>query len=244
VPELIGKVEDIARFDLAISCASEEIPTELINQLSSTRGSVELTYTGDLCKALILWAWSRKSGDVIFEDDAEGEILSHAIQMGKQYSTRIPLVEPANQRIKLARIAVAVAARLYSTDDSGQKIVVKADHVKFARAFLEEIYSKPSLAYAAYSRQEKDSERLASQFVKEVEDFTNLFPDVADIFMRQNFIRGQELEEQLAVDRNTAREHLHFLSRTRMIERTSYGYRKSPTFISILRRRQSASSNL
>ena len=52
----------------------------------------------------------------------------------------------------------------------------------------------------------------------------------------------QELEEQLAVDRNTVREHLHFLSRSRMIERTSYGYRKSPTFIAILRRRQAATS--
>lgn len=242
IPELIGKVEDIARFDLALSCASEEIPTELINQLSNTRGAVDLTYTGDLCKALILWAWSRKPSDVVFEEDAEGEILSHAIQMGKQYSTRIPLVEPANQRIKLARISVAVAARLYSTDDSGQRVIVTADHVKFARKYLDEIYSKPSLAYAAYSRQEKDAEKLALQYVKEVEDFTNLFPDVADIFMRQNFIRGQELEEQLAVDRNTVREHLHFLSRTRMIERTSYGYRKSPTFIAILRRRQASSS--
>ena len=241
IPELIGKVEDIARFDFALSCASEEIPTELINQLSNTRGSVELTYTGDLCKALILWAWSRKPADIVFEEDAEGEILSHAIQMGKQYSTRIPLVEPANQRIKLARLSIAIAVRIYSTDDAGQKVIVKAEHVKFARQYLEEIYSKPSLAYTAYSRQEKDAEKLASKHIDEVSNFCELFPDVADIFMRQNFIKGQELEEQLAVDRNTAREHLHLLSRTRMIERTTYGYRKSPTFIAILRRRQSNS---
>jgi len=237
ISELIGKSEDIARFDFAISCASEEIPTELINQLSTTRRKSTLTYTGDLCKTLILWAWSRKTCDIIFDDGAEGEILKYAIQMGKQYSTRIPLVESANQRIKLARMAVAIAARLYSTDESGQKVIVKEDHVHFARQYLEEIYSKPSLDYSGYSRQEKESEEASQQATADVKTFCQSFPDVADIFMRQSYIKTQDLEEQLAIEKNTAKEHIHLLSRSRMIERTQYGYRKSPGFIALLRSR-------
>lgn len=235
IPELIGKAEDVARFDFAVSSASEEVPAELINKIA-TDDVPQLTYTSDVCKALILWAWSRKPEDVVFEKDAVKAILKYAIEMGKTYSTKIPLVESANQRIKLARMAVAAAARVFSTDDRGDKVIVRKEHVDFVYDYLDQIYSKPSLDYKSFSHQEKEAERIAQEKADEVFKFIEAFPDVADIFLRQTYVRAKDIEEQLDLDKPTVKEHIHFLSRARMIDRTTNGYRKSPAFISLLRK--------
>lgn len=235
VSELIGKSEDVARFDFVVSAASEEISPELINQFASTEERPPLRYTAELCRALILWAWSRKPGDVIIGPEATRLILDKAIEMGKQYSTKVPLVEPANQRIKIARIAAAVAARVYSTDESGKQIIVLPEHVLFAVDYLNEAYAKPSLDYAALSRQEKEGEHIAQANEEKIKKFITCYPDIADIFLRQNMIRASDLEEQLDIDRMDVKGHIHLLASARMIERSPHGYKKSPSFIALLR---------
>lgn len=235
ISELIGKAEDISRFDFALSCASDEIPAEIINAAANTQDIPPLSYTTELCKQLIIWAWSRKSEDVVFEPDAVKVILEKAIIMGKTYSTRIPLVEPANQRIKLARMAVAIAARLFSTDETGQQVIVKAEHVEFAYNYIEEIYAKPSLDYRSYSRQEKESENIAQQHAEEILHYMASFSDLAELFLRQAYLRANDIEEQLNIDKESAREHIHKLAQARMIDRTPHGYRKTPSFIMLLR---------
>lgn len=234
IPELIGKAEDVSRFDFAISAASEEIPSEVINQAKSVN-TVPLTYDAEVCRLLVIWAWSRKSEDIIFEDDAVLTILHYATEMGKFYSARIPLIEPANQRIKLARMAAATAARLYSTDDAGKQVIVKKIHVEFAHDYLNEIYAKPSLDYKSFSRQERDNESIAAKHHDAVLKFVTTFTDVAELFLRQAYVRSSDMEEQLDLDREAARGHIHFLSKTRMLDRSPHGYRKSPAFIMLLR---------
>src|SRR6056297_4091570 len=114
IKKLIGKSEDIARFELAVACASEDVPMSEINKKMELHGKVKHQYKWNLCKDLILWGWSRKKEDVEFDKDAIQLILDLATEMGEQYSSKIPLVEGANQRIKLARLAISVAVRTFS----------------------------------------------------------------------------------------------------------------------------------
>ena len=236
VPELIGKAEDISRFDFVISASRDEVAIEEINKKIVAGQKTPHVYTSELCKLLVLWAWSRKPDDVVFEDEAVDQILQYAIKMGREYSSRIPLVEGANQRIKLARMAVAVAARVFSTDETGEKVIVKKAHVDFAYEFLEEIYSKPSLDYKGYSERELVDVRIANQYRDEVLRYLEGFPDVADLFERQEFVWPKHLEEQLGLMREAAQEHISFFTRTRMIQDSNNrGYRKTPAFIKLLR---------
>ena len=234
VPELIGNSEDIARFDFIVTSASEEVSSEIINSLRPEK-LPEHVYTDNLSRLLILWAWSRKSEHIEFTTEAVDTIMASAIAMGKQYSSKIPIVEAANQRMKLARLSVALAARLYSTDEKGQKVIVTKEHVKFIHKTLDEFYSKPSLDYANYSSREREDERIAQEHGDEIVTFLKGFVEVGDLFKRQSYTRARDLEEQLDMDGQVAKECLHLLSRTRMIDRTPNGYRKTPAFISILR---------
>ena len=236
VPELVGKAEDIARFDFVISASRGEVDTDRINSFEQDHPKVEHKYTSDACRQLILWAWSRKPDQIVFEDEAVKAILEYARIQGREYAPSIPLIEAANQRIKLARLAVAVACRVFSTDETGELVVVKKEHATFAYQFIERIYSKASFDYKNYSRRELRDQRVANSSREEVFKYLETFPDIAEMFDRQEYVWPKHFEEQLGCSREAVQEHIAFFTRNRMIKDASNrGYRKTPAFIALLR---------
>lgn len=236
VPELIGKAEDISRFDFVVSASRDEVPLADINKRTVVGGKVPHVFNSELSKELILWCWSRTPDQVEFESDAVDAILEYAIKQGTEYSSKIPLIEGANQRIKIARLSVAVATRVFSTDANGEKVIVKKSHVDFTYNYLEQIYSKPSLDYKGFSERELGDTKVAIRSQDEVRVYLDAFPELSDIFDRFELISPQGLIEQLGTSKEAAADHITFFSRTRMIVPTGRSlYKKTAPFISILR---------
>jgi hypothetical protein len=235
VAELIGKSEDVARFEFVVTCASEEVPMELINRKLDMHGKVSHRFTYDLCKDLVLWAWSRQPDQIEFEDAAIDLILQRATEMGREYSSTIPLVEGANQRIKLARLALAAAARVFSCDETGEVLVVKPEHVDFAFDYLNEVFRKPSLGYWDYSQQIIEQQRAAEQAKDKVIRFLTQTPQMGNVFLQHRCVSGQDLEDMCDLDRSSVRRCLQFLAKAGMISKSHHGYSKTPAFINILR---------
>lgn len=152
IKELIGANEDISRFDFALTVATNEVPSDVINNAIPDDLSDGNKYPRELCRALILWAWSRQKDQVQFTPNATREVLQQAIQFGSTFSPNIPLVQAENIRVKIAKIAAAVAARVFSCDETADTLIVTEDHVKAACAFLRSTYAKPSMAYDVYSQ--------------------------------------------------------------------------------------------
>lgn len=150
VLKLIGAAEDVRRLDFAVGVASGEVPTDLVNRAVASFGEVPHVYTSELCKSRVLWAWSRKPSDVVFTEAATNAILEYASKMGAKYSSRIPLVEAADQRIKLARLSVSTACCMFSTED-GEKVIVKPEHVAFVYKYLNTVYDSRALGYDKFS---------------------------------------------------------------------------------------------
>lgn len=234
VQELIGKNEDVARFEFVVSCASEEVSMDIINRRTREIESVPHTYTYDLCKQLILWAWSREPDQICFTEEATDLILQKAKEQAGLYTSQVPLVEGANQRIKLARIAVAVACRVFSTDN-GERVVVKPEHVKCACEYLEEVYAKPSLGYHDMSFRIREQERIAERASSEVLEFLRQNEDLARILLLNGTIGAKDIEDLCDLDSATVRRYLKFLSKSGMISKASKGYVKQPAFIKLLR---------
>lgn len=236
ISELIGKPEDVARFDLAIACASGEIPDEIINQLTSEVEDVTMqTFDNTALKNLVLWAWSRNIDQVEISLEATKEILHAALEMGRTYSSSIPLVESANQRIKIARLSVATACATFSTDETGERVIVLPEHVRFVRAFLDGAYAKPSLDYLGYSSKEKDDEHVAERMEDKIEKWANTNPVIVELIARTQHFTSRDLEEQLNIDKEIVKMHIHVLSEARMIEHTKHGYRKTAPLIRLLK---------
>jgi hypothetical protein len=97
--------------------ADTEVSTEEVNRI---RSSLPELYSRDAEQNLILWTWSRQQDEIEFSQEAIASIYSLAITIASSYISDIPLIQGANVRIKLAKMAIAFAARLYSNKNEGK----------------------------------------------------------------------------------------------------------------------------
>lgn len=230
VQDLIGQPEDIARFDFALTVATNEVPLNVIN--ASRREVVPARYTSHLCNRLVYWAWSRKPDQVKFVDGAEEECLKAATWLSRKYVA--PLVEGAEQRIKVARLAVSAAARVFSATPDGECVVVTPAHVEFVREYLDQIYSKPSMAFDLHSRAKLLDKEI--QDVSEVQDrFEHLPDELRSLLADAPSFLATDLQDYAGLNREQALDFTSFLVRKRCIRKGKFGYYKLPAFIQFLR---------
>ena len=226
--ELVPAAADIRRFDLACAVASSEVSYEKIN--SSDFDKVPHLYTKHLSSTLIRWAWSRDISQVIFDDAASLAVLKFANQMAKDYyAGEIPLVEPADQRFKLARLSAACAARLFSCDETGEKMIVKEEHVEFVYNLLSMIYMNKNFRYYDWSRDKRKSDLGGDE---EMTALFEKFKGVQDWRRIMGFmgltgqIEGRELEN-LVGDRLRAQNCLNVLRILGLVEKKWGKYLKT-----------------
>ena len=225
IRSVFSHAEDIRRLEFAICVASGEVSTV---ELNAERELVSHKFVPEACQNLILWAWSRTPEDVCFAEGVEELILKEAVSLSERYSASIPLVEPADMRLKLARLAVACACRCFSEDEG--KVIVKEEHVHFVIDFLRRCYDSSYMAYNDYSeRSDRESVFGDGEFEKAVIEFRK-FPNWKEIVevlaSIGNPFRGFEVGEQLGIESFDVREVVHFLSRYRLIQTLPAGYRK------------------
>lgn len=233
IQDLFGAPEDVARLDFAMTVASNEVPLAVIN--SSRRPVVEHRYTSELCRRLVYWAWSRKPNQIVFVGEAEDAILDCATTMARKYVA--PLVEGAEQRIKIARLSVAAAARVFSCTPDFQSVVVTPAHVEFVTQYLDEIYSKPSMAFDAHSRA-----KIAESSLDDVQAIQDQLDSLGPKFIRlvsdaQSFT-AFDIQDYAAIDRDAAHKLASFFVQNRCVRKGKFGYYKLPAFTNFLRHYQ------
>jgi hypothetical protein len=235
IKELIGALEDIRRFDLFITVASGDVSRAMLNIRDTDRPSAPHRHTSDLCRDLILRAWSRKTTDIRFEPDAVEEVLKGSDFLGKKYASNIPLVEAADQRLKVARTAVSLACMTFSGDAT--TVIVRKCHAEYAHRFMDRLFSSPSMGYEDYSKLVSSESTMADP--KEVEACVKKCPNARD--MVRNLLQWggfglDHIRDIAEYDRDEAAGFLGFLSRKNAIKRGRGGlYFKNASFITMLR---------
>lgn len=149
IPRLIQQPEDITRFDFALIVAQEDIPAELLQE---TEGLATSRYGEQASRNLLLWAWSRQEAQKQFTDAAVRTVAEVANRMVAQYSDQVPIVERNEQRKRVAKLAISIAAQCFSTDESGEMLLVTEEHVAAAEELFHLWYDKPAMGYDVYSK--------------------------------------------------------------------------------------------
>lgn len=229
--------EDVARFDLAISVASNEVDSATIN--ADEPPQVRHRYTEKLCSDLVTWAWSRTVDQVVWQEGVEAHVLDQAQAMGQRYISEPPLVQVENVRLKIARAAVAVAARLFSCDTTGQCIVVTREHVDAAVKLFDRFYKMQSMGYASHSKRVIADRKRAQENLDIIIGFLR---DRQDVFSALQSVGGdpfklRDFEEFAAMSRLDAQEAVRMLLQHRMARRMAKGYlRAEPALIEAVKR--------
>ena len=234
VRELIGALEDIRRFDMVMAVASGDVPIDVIN--AKRTNPIPHVFTSELCSNLVSYAWSRKSSDICIDDATETAILEASKRMGAKYSSDIPIVEPSDQRLKIARMAVACAIRVFSTDAEGRVLVLPC-HVQVVEEFMDRIYSSKSLGYLEFSIRANGEKTIGDK--KEVINFIKDQPaakTLVEFLMDTEYVVANDIMNACEVDMDKANSMLGALARMNCVKKAFKGqYRKTPAFIDILK---------
>lgn len=236
IKPLIGNNEDIARFDLAMSVHADEVDPEVINRDHAAEEFTEPAYAQEECQWLVQWVWSRRAEHVLWENGAQDAVYAAALDMGKRYVETPPLVQSANVRIKIARVAAAIAARTFSTDKSGEMLIIRKVHVRDAVRLIDHLYGMPNFGYKDWSEEQLADIQQASEFYDDAKQYLANDPELSK-FLRQvqGGFRTQDLQDMLNLDREMANAKINTLWKYRMIIRSNADIRMQPLMHEILR---------
>ena len=235
--DLIEAPEDLARFDYVLAVAHDEVSGEIINQ---RRESLPFIHEAKLEQALIMWCWSRKADEVEFESDAIQHIYTSSVLLENLYDFSIPLIQVENVRFKLAKIAIAFAARFYSNKENGKILFVRKSHVDCAIVFLDKIYGKTASGYTQYSEMKKSAEECVTpeklQFIEEYFGKWKLQRrDLLKFLLNNNTFDARGIQEHLCIVITEAIECISKLSITNCISKRGQWYIKTPIFTKYLK---------
>lgn len=233
VLKLMGKAEDVRRLDIAMSVASGDVDPSLVNRSLKDLPPVPHVYTSDLCNTRVLWAWSRKPDDVIITDEATQRILESATEMGAKYSSKIPIVEAADQRIKIARLAVAAACCVFSSDETGEKVIVKPEHVDFVVDFMNELYCTKSFGYDRLSEQDATTSDTSADNISKLRALFLTLPlvdanEMAKILYQLPYFSRATLEDYTGLSKDDLKMLLKYMTNNHLVDKVKGDYRRLP----------------
>jgi antitoxin component HigA of HigAB toxin-antitoxin module len=240
---LFASPADIRRLDLAVFLQSGDVPKSVLN--AEYPKPAAQVVTSEALRDSILWAWSRKANDIEITAKAMKLILKKADELGEKYgyAQDVPLMEPADLRKKVARLAIALAALVHSTDDTHTKVIVNPDHVEAVVDFMTIVYDDNNCRLDAYSARSKEESELTEEerdaVTKALEDLdfgdnAKVSVEIIDLFRRNDILKPNEIMEMLGYDRSQVNARLAILTKHSMIKRTREGLRKLPKFIEYL----------
>jgi len=233
--ELMGSKEDIRRFDMAIAVATGEVDIDVLNGMGYDP-DVPHFMTSELCNHLIMWAWSRRAEQIEFTDEATKQILEAAKRMGSIYSPSIPLVEPSDQRLKIARLSTALAARTFSTED-GEILTVRRCHVEYIEEFLCRVYDSEALGYREFSKSRFTEAKLTDvgEIVDEIKSLPNN-KSLAEHMLYSENVTWNDIADFAELDKDIALKTVGIFVRNGALRKVRRGgYRKTPAFIDLLK---------
>lgn len=230
---LIGNNEDIARFDIAMTVMADEVDPAVINRYQGVQGFG--CYTPEACNELVTWCWSRRADQVVWEPGVEQTVFDLALEIGGRYVEVPPLIQAANARIKISRLAVAMAARLFSTDDTYENIVVKRAHVEDTVRFLDLVYGMPKFGYKDISDEARQDEQEARDLRDEAKGFLVSNRGLAKFLRSMGRFRSNDMQDMLNLTREDANALIGSLWRMRMISREGANIKVQPVLHELLR---------
>lgn len=144
---LMGATEDLARIDLPMYIRSGRMDDSEYDRWQNPASRVSTPLDRAVAQNLMYWAWSRKPRDVKWHPGSIARVVEIAETMAEKYASDTPLMPEYEAKVRVARLAVAIAARLFSTDSTGRHVRVLKKHVSAAGWVYANLLKNPDLEY-------------------------------------------------------------------------------------------------
>lgn len=235
--DLIGASEDIRRFDAAIIVSSGEVAQDFIDKKIIASNPVPHKYRKEACRNLLTICWSRT--ETIISNEVKKHIVQEATKLAEKYSPQIPLLEPADARRKLTRLAIALAGRVGSFTSDWSGVLVNKAHVDVVVEFLQEIYDSENFAFDRWSENQR---RETTAEDSETDEILTMIRSVKNPLAFVETISSLDwLPKDIIInacsnDKEKADEVISTFIRSHYLTRYRSSYRKTPKMIALLRK--------
>jgi hypothetical protein len=156
----------------------------------------------------------------VWAEGSEDTIYKAANWLGQRYIETPPLLQVQASREKLARMSVALAARVFSTDPTYERIVVMPQHVRDAVNFLDKLYSYDNFGYRRVSERIMRNRRIAVEQRENIRKYLLENKRILEFLMdKHGSFRAQDLEEMAFMGREEVNMALGRLADAKMISK-------------------------
>ena len=146
--DLVETAEDIARYDMIVI-----LPDKGNAQIDPLWIPEEPLDT-KVYRDKIRWIWSRSAEQIIIDRETQLYIVEVANALNKVYEGHIKIFGTEAWK-KISRLAIAIAGFVCSSDETYENIVVRKEHVDFAKNYLVNLYDNPTFKLKEFINYEK-----------------------------------------------------------------------------------------
>ena len=186
IMDLVGASEDIARYDFFVLV---EEPKSYTSPLSSIL--IE-PYDKESYLNRIRWVWSRKAEQVEISSEVAEYIVQCAGKLNSMYDCSIKLFG-AEAWKKLARVAIAIAGLVVSTDETFERLVVTKEHVSEAAKFLVSMYDNQTFKLRGFVENERAYNVCRPQDIHALQQIYNNYGPVLEELEVSTYMTTKQL---------------------------------------------------
>ena len=213
--ELIGSPEDIARYDLML------ILGEQGNKTIDPFWEPITPFEPEAYQTRIRWVWSRTADQVVIDKEVGKYILEHCNKLNETYESHIKIFGTEAWK-KVARMAIAIAGYLVSTDDSYEKIIVTKEHVDAAVQYLVDTYDNSTFKLREYVAMEKLYNNIDDDGIALLQELYNQNPSILLQLERLSRTNKQNLMAATGLDTDLYNKFMQRLTQGLFIQFEGY----------------------
>lgn len=213
VKPIVGSIEDIARFDVIYILG--DVPTTINPLWKPPKG-----FSEDELRTRIQWIWSRTTDQIVISPPVQQHIVDTAEALNKIYQSSNKIFSTETWK-KLARLAIAIAGYMVSTDISYEIINVLPEHVDRAAKILESIYDNSIFKLKEVVSEERKTIDCTMEDVDRVKDLYIRFTNLIKYLERNNNIAKSTLLTVSGLDQAIFNEAIQKLSEGSYVSLTS-----------------------
>lgn len=213
--DLIGSPEDIARYDLMLILGDQG------NKIVDPFWEPVTPFEPEAYQTRIRWVWSRTIDQIIIDKEVGKHILDRCNELNKTYDSHIKIFGTEAWK-KVARLAIAMAGYLVSTDASYEKIIVTKEHVDAAVEYLIDCYDNPTFKLKEYVQMEQLYNTIDDEGVKLLQELYNQNPSIMLQLERLSSTNKQNLMAATGLDSELYNKFMQRLTQGLFIQYEGY----------------------
>jgi hypothetical protein len=223
VKPLIGATEDIARFDFIY------ILGENANEVDPLWAPPE-GFTEKQLRNRIYWIWSRTCNQVQLSMEMQQYIVEISKKLNARYASSVKIFSTETWK-KIARLAIAIAGYMVSTDTTFENIIVQKKHVDIAAILLESIYNNQTFKLKEVVDEERKQIECTLPDIEKIKEMMSRYPTMMAYLEKNSNVAKSTLVTVSGLDSMIFNEAMQQLAKQSFITMTQFKIFPTPKLL-------------